>query len=151
MERVVTLFLKLVLILVGIFVLAADIVGLVPAIIQEESGVTKIFLSGVVLSTIPFLVALFHSVNILSEVSEGKVFTIRSLNGLKYIKYCATLVAALYLALMPIFYLIAKMEDAPGVIVIGLGLVFIATVFAMAAELFQRLLQSAINSKAEAK
>ena len=50
---------------------------------------------------------------------------------------------------MPLFYLIAEMDDAPGIILIGLVLIFASMVIAVFAAVLQRLLQEAIDIKSE--
>jgi hypothetical protein len=55
----------------------------------------------------------------------------------------------LYAAGMPLFYLIAEMDDAPGIIVIGMVVIFASMVIAVFAAVLQRLLQEAIDIKSE--
>ncbi|MNF13629.1 hypothetical protein D3C80_2155360 [compost metagenome] len=50
---------------------------------------------------------------------------------------------------MPLFYLMAEKDDAPGIIVIGLILIFASTVIAVFAAVLQRLLKEAIELKSE--
>ena len=49
----------------------------------------------------------------------------------------------------PFFYIAAKSEDAPGIMVIGLVMVFAPMVIAVFAAVLQRLLQNAIVIKSE--
>lgn len=50
---------------------------------------------------------------------------------------------------MPLFYLIAEADDAPGIILIGMLLIFAALVIAVFAAVLQKLLQEAIHIKSE--
>ena len=50
---------------------------------------------------------------------------------------------------MPIFYLIAEADDAPGIILIGMVIIFAALVIAVFAAVLQKLLQEAIDIKSE--
>ncbi|MNH47651.1 hypothetical protein D3C87_2190160 [compost metagenome] len=50
---------------------------------------------------------------------------------------------------MPLFYLMAEKDDAPGIIVIGLILIFASMVIAVFAAVLQRLLKEAIELKSE--
>ena len=50
---------------------------------------------------------------------------------------------------MPLFYLVAERDDAPGIILIGMVIIFASIVIAVFAAVFQRLLQEAINIKSE--
>jgi len=55
----------------------------------------------------------------------------------------------LYVVGMPLFYLIAEMDDAPGIILIGLVMIFAALVIAVFAAVLQKLLKNAIDIKSE--
>ena len=50
---------------------------------------------------------------------------------------------------MPLFYLIAEIDDAPGIILIGMVIIFASMVIAVFAAVLQRLLQEAIDIKSE--
>lgn len=43
---------------------------------------------------------------------------------LKNIKYCAAIISSLFVVGMPLFYLIAEKDVAPGIILIGMALIF---------------------------
>lgn len=72
-----------------------------------------------------------------------------SVKVLKNIKYCAIIISALYVAGMPILYLMAERDDAPGIIVIGLIIIFASMVIAVFAAVLQKLLKEAIDIKSE--
>jgi hypothetical protein len=55
----------------------------------------------------------------------------------------------LYVAGMPLFYLMGEMDDAPGIILLGMAMIFASMVIAVFAAVLQRLLQEAIDIKAE--
>lgn len=50
---------------------------------------------------------------------------------------------------MPVFYLMAEIDDAPGIIVIGLIIIFASMVIAVFAAVLQKLLKEAIDIKSE--
>jgi hypothetical protein len=50
---------------------------------------------------------------------------------------------------LPLFYLVAERDDAPGIIFIGLVVIFASMVIAVFAAVLQRLLQEAIDIKSE--
>ncbi|MBP2113589.1 hypothetical protein J2Z70_003750 [Paenibacillus silagei] len=50
---------------------------------------------------------------------------------------------------MPLFYLMAEKDDAPGIIVIGMILIFASLVIAVFAAVLQKLLKDAIELKSE--
>lgn len=49
----------------------------------------------------------------------------------------------------PLFYIFAEVDDAPGVIFVGLVVPFTSMVIAVFAAVLQKLLQEAINIKSE--
>lgn len=72
-----------------------------------------------------------------------------SVQVLKKIKYCAIIISCLYVVGMPLFYLMAEKDDAPGIIVIGLIIIFASMVIAVFAAVLQKLLKEAIDIKSE--
>lgn len=50
---------------------------------------------------------------------------------------------------MPVFYLMAEIDDAPGIIVIGLIIIFASMVIAVFVAVLQKLLKEAIDIKSE--
>jgi hypothetical protein len=50
---------------------------------------------------------------------------------------------------MPLFYLVADKDDAPGIIVIGMIIIFASMVIAVFAAVLQKLLKEAIDIKSE--
>jgi hypothetical protein len=72
-----------------------------------------------------------------------------SVRALKNIKYCAITISALYAAGMPYIFYAADRDDAPGVIVIGLVIIFASSVIATFAAVLQKLLQNVVEIKSE--
>lgn len=155
MKRGTTLFLKLAVILVGIPVLALCIF-LVPEISNymaklypEFPSLKYLILIGLYATTIPFYFALYQTFKLLNYIDKNKAFSEPSVKALKTIKYCAIIISILYVLDMPLIYLLGEKDDAPGVIVIGLVIIFASMVIAVFAAVLQRLLQEAINIKSE--
>ena len=155
MKRGTTLFLKAAVILIGIPVLALCIFA-VPEIANYAAELypnmaflkTLIFID-LYASAIPFYFALYQAFTLLSYIDKNKAFSDLSVRALKNIKYCAIAISGLYVAGLPLFYLIAEIDDAPGVIVIGLVVIFASMVIAVFAAVLQRLLKEAIDIKSE--
>lgn len=55
----------------------------------------------------------------------------------------------IYVLGLPLFYLLAERDDAPGVILIGMAVIFAAMVIAVFAAVLQKLLKEAIDIKSE--
>ncbi|WP_230161691.1 DUF2975 domain-containing protein, partial [Peribacillus simplex] len=100
-------------------------------------------------SAIPFYFALYQAFKLLSYIDKNKAFSELSVRALKTIKNCAITISVLYVAGMPLFYLLAEMDDAPGIILIGMVVIFASMVIAVFAAVLQRLLQEAIDIKSE--
>ena len=150
-----TLFLKLAVFLIGAPVLALCIFGL-PWIAADttESGLDiAYFVYGIIivmyLSAVPFFVSLFQTFRLLSLIDKNNAFSELSVRALRNIKFSAIIISGLYLVSMPFFYLIGEIDDAPGIIIIGMVLTFSPMVIAVFAAVLQRLLRQAIDIKSE--
>ncbi len=72
-----------------------------------------------------------------------------SVKALKNIKICALIITGLYVVILPFVYFVAELDDAPGLIIIGMIPAFASIVIAVFAAVLQRLLQEAILIKSE--
>ncbi|EJS69383.1 DUF2975 domain-containing protein [Bacillus cereus] len=155
MKQGSTLFLKTVVILIGIPVLAMCIF-LVPKIgnfaaelYPDIAFIKYLVFINLYATAIPFYYALYQAFKLLSYIDKNNAFSELSVSALKNIKYCAMTISVLYVLGMPLFYLIAERDDAPGFIIIGMIMVLASMVIAVFAAVLQRLLQDAIDIKSE--
>ncbi|MED1123260.1 DUF2975 domain-containing protein [Bacillus atrophaeus] len=155
MKRGTTLFLKIAVFLIGIPVLALCIF-LVPEIANFAAElypdivyIKYLVLINLYASAIPFYFALYQAFKLLSYIDKNKAFSKLSVRALKNIKYCAITISILFVVGMPLFYLMAEKDDAPGIILIGLVVIFASMVIAVFAAVLQRLLKEAIDIKSE--
>lgn len=158
MKQKSTLFLKIAVFLIGTPVLALCIF-LLPQIANEaiEEAVSGSKLAYVVfgilivmyVSAIPFYFALYQSFNLLSYIDKNQAFSQISVRALKKIKNCAITISGLYVVALPLVYIIAEWDDAPGLILIGMVMIGAPMVIAVFAAVLQRLLQEAIDIKSE--
>ena len=144
-----TLFLRFVIFLIGIAVLALCIFVLPSGISSDKTGDYRPILLGMYVPAIPFFIALYQALKLLNYIDKNKVFSELSVKAVKYIKYCAIAICALYTAGMPFIFYVADKDDAPGVALIGFVFIFASLVVATAATLFQRLLQNVLDIKSE--
>lgn len=148
-----TLFLKTVILLIGILVLGLCVVGLPMAAIDASKIYPKIvympIFAGLYASAVPFLFALYQAIKILNYIDKNKAFSDLSVTALKYIKQCAVIISIIYIAIMPFLYVIGERDDAPGIILIGLIIIFASFVVAVFAAVLQKLLEKAIEIKSE--
>jgi len=150
-----TLFLRIVVIVLGIPVLALCIF-LVPEMGKEAAELVPGFPVIEVLvclvfyaSAVPFYFALYQAFNLLRFIDKNIAFSERSVAALKRIKYCAVVISVLHALVLPLFYLFAEAEDAPGVVIIGCIVPFASLVIAVFAAVLQKLLKHAIDIKSE--
>jgi len=158
MKRSSTLFLKVAVIFIGIPVLALCLF-LLPQIVNEanqaaDRGSDLAFVVYVILlvmyvSAIPFYFALYQSFNLLSYIDKNQAFSELSVISLKKIKKCAIIISGLYVVALPFVYIMAEVDDAPGLIIVGMIPIFASMVIAVFAAVLQRLLQEAIDIKSE--
>ena len=149
MKQGSTIILKGVVILIGIIVLALCIFVLPAAISTDRIGYYRPILIGMYVPAIPFFIALYQALKILSYIDKNMAFSRVSVKALKNIKYCAFTISVLYVAGMPYIFYAADRDDAPGVAAIGFIIIGASFVIAAAAAVFQRLFQNAVDIKSE--
>lgn len=155
MNRGTTLFLKIAVILIGIPVLALclflvpEIGNLAAKLYPDNAYIKYLFFIDLYATAIPFYFALYQAFKLLRYIDKNQAFSELSVRALKSITYCAITISCLYVVGMPLFYLIAEKDDAPGIIVIGLVMIFASMVIAVFAAVLQRLLKEAIDIKSE--
>lgn len=153
LKRGSTLFLKGVLLLIAIGVLAALI--MFP---QTEGRATNLDLVSIYadpliiysyIASIPFFVALYQAFKLLGYVDANNVFSQLAVKAVRNIKYCAIIISGCIL--LAIFYirLFANGDDPAGPTALGMITIFASIVIATATAIFERLLQNAIDIKSE--
>lgn len=155
MERGTTLFLKAAVIVIGIPVLALciflvpEIANFAAELYPEHTYLKYLVFIDLYAAAIPFYIALYQAFKLLGYIDKNKAFSDLSVQVLKNIKYCALTISGLYVLGLPLFYLIAEKDDAPGIILIGMVMVFASLVIAVFAAVLQMLLKEAIAIKSE--
>ena len=149
MKRGSTFFLRGVIFLIGMGVLALCIFWLPRVIGSFSWGGYDPILIGLYVSAIPFFIALYQALKLLSYIDMNKAFSELSVQALRNIKYCAIIISALFATGMPYIFYIADQDDAPGVVAIGLVIIFASMVIATFAAVLQKLVQNAVDKKSE--
>ncbi|HLD21410.1 MAG TPA: DUF2975 domain-containing protein, partial [Patescibacteria group bacterium] len=147
MKRGSTFFLRGVIFLIGMGVLALCIFWLPRVIGSFSWGGYDPILIGLYVSAIPFFIALYQALKLLSYIDMNKAFSELSVQALRNIKYCAIIISALFATGMPYIFYIADQDDAPGVVAIGLVIIFASMVIATFAAVLQKLVQNAVDIK----
>ncbi|AIQ40906.1 DUF2975 domain-containing protein [Paenibacillus sp. FSL R7-0297] len=150
-----TTFLKAVIILFGMAALALC-VFVVPEIAEfaaelypEHAYIQALVMIDLYGAALPFYIALYQAFKLLGYIDQNKAFSDASVQVLKNIKRCAVAISSMFVLGMPLFYLMAERDDAPGIIVIGMIIILASMVIAVFAAVLQKLLNEAIELKSE--
>ncbi len=153
MERGSSLFLKAAVILMALPVLAgagfAIYFLLRNPFNPEYAMILYPIVIGVLLTVIPFIFALYQSFKLLNYIDGKKAFSDLSVKALKKIKFAAFSISLIYAIILPFIYIVAEIDDAPGIILMGMVPIFAALVVGVFAAVLQKLLNEAINIKSE--
>ena len=158
MKRSSTLFLKGAVIFIGIPVLALCLFLLPQIAIEANEAADRgwdlaFVVYGILvvmyLSVIPFYIALYQSFTLLSYIDKNQAFSELSVRALKKIRNCALIISGLYVIGLPFIFILADNDDAPGLILVGMVMIFAPMVIAVFAALLHRLLHEAIEIKSE--
>jgi len=155
MERASTLFLKAAVILIGIPILALciflvpELANISAKLLPEFEAIQYLVYVVFYASAIPFYFALYQAFKLLRYIDGNKAFSELSVRALKNIKRCAVTISILHVLVLPLFYLFAEKDDAPGVIFVGLVVPFASLVIAVFAAVLQKLLKEAVDIKSE--
>lgn len=149
MKQGSTFFLKGVIILIALTVLSLCVFLLPAGISTDRTGDYRPILMGMYIPAIPFFYALYKGLKLLENIENNEAFSNSSVEALKHIKYCAGIISILYALGMPYIYVVADRDDAPGVVAMGLVIIFASIVIAAFASLMQKLIQNALDIKSE--
>lgn len=155
MKRSSTIFLQIVIVLIGIGALALMLVE--PHFEGRNAHATPFevyfkdpFLAYAYTASIAFFVALYQAFKLLGYIRANEVFSPRAVKALRTIKYCALSLVAFIVGAEAFFFVVQRgKEDIAGGVMIGLVMILVSVVVATAAAVFERLLQSAVEIKSE--
>mgnify|MGYP003606206884 FL=1 len=148
-----TMILKIAVIMLGIPVAALSVL-LLPWIARDaaQSSIRMAYvIYGILIlmyiSVVPFFAALYQGFRLLGYIDSNKAFSELSLKSIQKIRSCAAAISIIYLFAMPLFYIVAEIDDAPGVILVGMIFVFAPLSVAVFAAILKKLLKNAIDLK----
>lgn len=154
-KRSPTVFLQVVIVLIGIGALALmlwepHLEGRNVHATLFEIYFKDPFLAYAYTASIAFFVALFQAFRLLGYIGQNNVFSLDSVRALRTIKYCAiALVAMIGAAVVYLFIAVRGKDDIAGGVAMGLAMIFVSVVIATAAAVFEKLLQNAVDMKSE--
>ena len=149
MKQGSTLFLRGVIFILGVTVLALCVFVFPPMISSDTVGYYRPILLGLYVTAIPFFFALYQTLKLLSYIDTSTAFSDSSVQALKSINYCAIVISVLFTAGMPYIVYVADKDDAPGAVAISLVIIFASIVIAVFAAVLRKLLQNAIDIQLE--
>ena len=155
MKKSSTIFLQVVVVLIGIGALALLLWE--PHVEGVNADATKLyqiyfddpFLALVYIGSIPFFIALYQAFKVLGYARQNRVISPEAVKALRTIKQCA--LAIIGFVVVEEFFIILNHgdDDAAGGVFMGVLITFGSVIVATAAAVFQRTLQSAVDIKSE--
>jgi hypothetical protein len=155
MKKSSTIFLQVVIVLIGIGALALMLWE--PHLEGRNAHATLCeiyfkdpFLAYAYTASIAFFVALYQAFRLLGYIGRNEVFSLRSVKALRTIKFCAMTLVAFILGAEAYFFLVVRgKDDIAGGVMMGLLMIFVSIVVATVAGVFERTLQNAVDIKSE--
>jgi hypothetical protein len=154
MKRSITIFLQVVIVLIGIGALALLLWE--PQVEGRNAHATLFeiyfkdpFLVLVYVGSIPFFAALYQAFKILGYAGQNKIFSKAAVKALRTIKYCALAIIG-FVVVEEIFIMLNHgNDDEAGGVFMGILIAFGSIVIAVAAAMVERILQNAVDIKSE--
>ena len=153
-KRSSTIFLQVVVVLVGIGALALMLWE--PHIEGRNVHATLFqiyfndpFLAYAYTASISFFVALYQAFKLLGYIGRNEVFSQHSVKALRTIKYCAISLIGFIVPAEAYLFIVRPGDDIAGGVFMGILISFISLVVATAASVFERILQNGVDIKSE--
>lgn len=153
MKRSSTIFLQIVIVLIGIGALALLLWE--PHIEGRNAHATLFeiyfkdpFLAYAYVASIPFFVGLYQAFKLLGYAGQNKIFSRPAVRALRTIKYCAIAILA-FVAVSVIFIPFGDPDDRPPGVFMRVLIAFPSIVVAAAAAVFERIMQNAVDIKSD--
>ena len=155
MKRGSTIFLQIVILLLGAGVLAfllwePHLEGRNVNATLFEIYFKDPFLAYIYLAFVPVFVGLYQGFKILGYAGRDEIFSQRSVRALRIIKYCAFTTAIFFLgAEAYLFMFISGTDDIAGGVAMGAMVILACAVTGITAAAFERILRNAVDIKSE--
>ena len=153
MKRSSTIFLQIVIVLIGIGALALLLWE--PHLEGRNAHATLFeiyfkdpFLAYAYIASIAFFVALYQAFKLLGHIGRNEVFSQRSVKALRTIKQCGAAIIG-FVAVGLFWIMLADSDDRAGGVFMGAMIAFASLIVTAAAAVFERLLQNAVDMKSE--
>lgn len=149
MKQASTWFLRIAVFLFAAVIFAAC-VAIVPfAVLSDAAGIYRPIFIGLYVPAIPFFFAIYQTFKLLHYIDTNTTFSDSAVTALRNIKRSGIAISTLYALGIPFVARVAEQDDAPGVILVVLSIIFTSVAIAVFAAVLERLLRSAIDIKKE--
>ncbi|MES3005235.1 MAG: DUF2975 domain-containing protein [Patescibacteria group bacterium] len=154
-EKQSTNFLRLAIFVIGLIVLAFCVFALPSmwkggsAEFPEASTSVFLIMLGLYATAIPFYIGLWQGLRLLKLIDKNMAFSEVSINTLRNIKYCLATISVLYVGGVPWLLPIAELDDAPGLILMGMVIACIPITITIFTGIVEKLLQNVVDIKSE--
>lgn len=153
MKMGATLFLRAVLVLVGIgalFLLLWE-----PHLEGRNAHATAFqiyfndpFLAFAYVASIPFFVGLYHGFKVLTYAGRNREFSPLAVRSVRVIKYCALALVG-FVVIGEVIIMLGESDDRAGGVMMGAFILFVSVIVATATAVLERTLQHAADMKSE--
>ncbi|GAA0367037.1 DUF2975 domain-containing protein [Bacillus horti] len=153
MKRGMIVFLKLAIFVIGTLVLALSIFWL-PWVAERSAEMHPEYaylrfpvLIGLYVTVIPFMAALYQGFKLLGYIQRKNAFSEAAVQSLNHIKYYAIAISIIYIFGALGLYSLNALH--PGVLLMGIAIIFASSVISLFSALLKELLNSALQLKLE--
>jgi len=154
MKQSSTIFLQVVIVLIGIVALAIMIRFPSTEGRAANLDLFSIYADPLILygyaASIPFFIALYKAFKLLGYIGQNKAFSLNSVRTLSSIKYCA-IVLSIFIVMAGLYIRIFhnKEDDPAGFLAMCIVTTFVSLVVATAVAVFEKILQNGMDIKSE--
>ncbi len=107
------------------------------------------FLAWAYTTSISFFVGLYQAFKVLGNIRQNKTFSQATVKALRTIKYCAEIIVGFIVVAEAYLMIVRPGDDIAGGVFMGLLIIFASGVVAIAAAVFERTTQNAVDIKSE--
>jgi len=150
MKQSSTIFLQVVVVLIGILALAIMIRFPLTEGRATNLDLFSIYADPLILyaytASIPFFIALYKAFKLLGYIGQNKAFSLNSVRTLRSIKYC-TIVLSILIVMAGLYIRIFhnKDDDPAGFLAMCIVTTFVSLIVATAAAVFEKILQNGVD------
>ena len=152
MNRSSTLFLQIIIVLIGIGALGFLLWEPHVEGVNAHAGFLEVyfdpFIAYAYAGSIPFFMTLYQAFKLLGYARHNRALSQEAVRALRTMKYCALAVIG-FVAVSVIFMILGDRDDRPAGVFMRVLIAFPSVIVAAAAALFQRILQHAVDIKSE--